>query len=133
MEGARFPRRSTGPPEKGVGSLQARGGPQRLNRVIEELCWEDPLFHVEGGSWTNNVSWLYGYDNVVGPMVQASKLFYEKAVKGGVPTWEHRYRNALFHLLAAQTSCFRYWGQGRWTDYGVEIFRRAIEILTHDF
>jgi len=108
-------------------------GPERLTRVIEELCTEDPSFSVEGGSWTNNISWLYGYDNVTGHMQQASTMFYEKAVKGRVPTWEHRYRNALFHLLAAQTSCFRYWGQGRWTDYGVEICRRAIEILTHDF
>ena len=66
-------------------------------------------------------------------MQQASAMFHEKVVKGLVPTWEHRYRNALFHLLAAQSSCFRYWGQGRWADYGVEICRRAIEILTHDF
>jgi hypothetical protein len=108
-------------------------GPERLNQVIEDLCREDPSFHLEGGSWTGNVSWLCGYDNVIGPMQQAGALFYEKAVKGRVPTSEHRYRNALFHLLAAQSSCFRYWGQGRWTDYGVEISRRAIEILTHDF
>jgi hypothetical protein len=66
-------------------------------------------------------------------MLRASALFDEKAVKGGVPSWEHRYRNALFHLLAAQSSCFRYWGQGRWTDYGAEICRRAMEILTYDF
>jgi hypothetical protein len=108
-------------------------GPERLGQVIEELHREDPSFHVEGGSWTNSISWVHGYDNVIGPMQQASALFYEKAVKGCVPTWEHRYRNALFHLLAAQSSCFRYWGQGRWTDYGLEISRRAIEILTHDF
>jgi hypothetical protein len=108
-------------------------GPEEIDRAIEELSREDPTFHIEGGSWTNNISWLYGYDNVVGPMLQASDLFYEKAVKGRVPTWEHHYRNALFHLLAAQSSCFRYWGQGRWTDYGIEISRRAIEILTHDF
>ena len=108
-------------------------GAERLSQVIEELRGEDPSFHMEGGSWTNNVSWLYGYDNVVGPMEKASALFYEKAIKGGVFSWEHRYRNALFHLLSAQTSCFRYWGQGRWTDYGIEMCRRAIEILTHDF
>ena len=28
---------------------------------------------------------------------------------------------ALFHLLLCQTSCFRYWGQGAWTDYGREL------------
>ena len=43
------------------------------------------------------------------------------------------YRNALFHLLASQTSCFRYWGQGVWTDYGQEICRRGMDILAHDF
>ncbi len=108
-------------------------GAEKLNRVIDGLRKEDPLFHAEGGSWTNNISWLYGYDNVVGPMLRVSTLFDEKAVKGGVASREHRYRNALFHLLAAQSSCFRYWGQGRWTDYGVEICRRGIEILTYDF
>jgi hypothetical protein len=108
-------------------------GAEKLNQVIDELAQEDPYFHTEGGSWTNNISWLYGYDNVDEPMLGASALFDEKAVNGGVPSWEHRYRNALFHLLAAQSSCFRYWGQGRWADYGVEICRRAIEILMHDF
>ena len=29
-----------------------------------------------------------------------------------------RYRRALFHLLACETSCYRYWGQGTWTGYG---------------
>ena len=108
-------------------------GPDGLNHAIGELCKEDPSFNVEGGSWTSNVSWLYGYDNVIEPVLRASDLFYDKAVKGGVSTWKHNYRNALFHVLAAQSSCFRYWGQGRWTDYGIEIARRAIEILAHDF
>jgi hypothetical protein len=33
----------------------------------------------------------------------------------------------------AETSCFRYWGQGTWTDYGQEICRRGADILCHDF
>jgi hypothetical protein len=45
----------------------------------------------------------------------------------------NRYRNALFHLMSSQTSCFRYWGQGLWTDYGREICRRTGEILRNDF
>jgi hypothetical protein len=36
-----------------------------------------------------------------------------------------RYRKALYHLLTAETSCYRYWGGGVWTDYGAEIARRA--------
>ena len=38
---------------------------------------------------------------------------------------------ALFHLLAAETSCYRYWGEGVWTDYGTELSRRTADILTH--
>jgi hypothetical protein len=41
-----------------------------------------------------------------------------------------RYRRALFHLLAAETGCYRYWGQGVWTDYGAELARRVADILT---
>lgn len=108
-------------------------GAEKLDRVLRELCDEDPTFHLEGSSWTNDVSWLFGYESVTGPLERTSTLFHEKATRGGVPTWEHHYRNALFHLLAAETSCFRYWGHGRWTDYGIEICRRATEILTHDF
>jgi len=35
--------------------------------------------------------------------------------------------------MVSQTSCYRYWGPGRWTDYGRELCRRAEAILTHDF
>ncbi|HXJ16700.1 MAG TPA: glycosyl hydrolase family 57, partial [Candidatus Polarisedimenticolia bacterium] len=109
------------------------GGPDKLSQVIDELRKEDNRFHVEGGSWTNNISWVRGYDALLGPMERVSSLFYEKVLKHGVPTNEYRYRNALFHLLISQTSCYRYWGQGMWVDYGREICRRASEILEHDF
>jgi hypothetical protein len=66
-------------------------------------------------------------------MEKVSSLFYEKAILSGVSTGENRYRNALFHLLTSQTSCYRYWGEGLWTDYGREICRRAQEILTYNF
>jgi hypothetical protein len=108
-------------------------GPTALDRVIDELRKEDPRFHVEGGSWTNNISWVQGYDALLGPMERLSSLFYEKVLKPGIPTTDPRYRNALFHLLISQTSCYRYWGQGLWVDYGREICRRATEILAHDF
>ncbi len=108
-------------------------GPERLAKAIAELRKEDSRFTMDGGSWTNNISWVRGYGEVLGPMEEVSSLFYEKAIKPGVPTSEARYRNALFHLLASQTSCYRYWGQGQWTDYGREICRRATDILTHDF
>ena len=108
-------------------------GPEKLANAIEELRKKDSRFNVEGGSWTNNISWVRGYDTLLGPMERVSSLFYERVLKPGVPTNEHRYRNALFYLLASQTSCYRYWGQGLFVDYGREICRRATEILNHDF
>ncbi|AOV16461.1 glycosyl hydrolase family 57 [Acidihalobacter aeolianus] len=113
--------------------MQPGDGPDRLAAVIDELKREDERFNMEGGSWTNNLSWVRGYDNVLGPMEKVSALFNEKALAAGVSSQEGRYRNALFHLLASQTSCYRYWGQGIWTDYGREICRRAEAILNNDF
>jgi len=106
-------------------------GPDTLEQVIEDLRKRDNRFHMEGGSWTNNLSWVRGYGHVLGPMEQVSALFAEKT--NGVPTTEKRYRNALFHLLITQTSCFRYWGEGVWTGYAHELCRRAGDILRYDF
>ena len=108
--------------------FKAGDGSEKLNQVIEELRKEDHRFHMDGGSWTNDISWVRGYDNVLGPMEEASSAFYEKIIKPGVSAKDGRYRNALFHLMTAQTSCYRYWGQGQWTDYGREICRRSIAI-----
>jgi hypothetical protein len=66
-------------------------------------------------------------------MERASAAFAENIVAKGVPTSHPAYRNALYHLLTAETSCYRYWGEGLWTDYGREIARRAAEIAEHDF
>ena len=113
--------------------LEPDAGPQRLAALIKDLEREDHRFHMEGGSWTNNISWVRGYESLLGPMEKVSSLFYEKVIRAGISSGEHRYRNALFHLLASQTSCYRYWGQGLWTDYGREILRRCEQILLHDF
>jgi hypothetical protein len=108
-------------------------GPEKLKQVIEQLKKEDHRFHMEGGSWTDNISWVRGYESLLGPMDKVSSLFHEKVLKPGVSSDDPRYRNALFHLLCSQTSCYRYWGQGIWTEYGKEICRRLEDILTHDF
>ncbi len=113
--------------------MQPGDGVERLERVIDELRREDSRFHVEGGSWTNDRTWVQGYANVLGPMQETSALFHEKVTRRGLPTSERRYRNALLHLLSSQTSCYRYWGQGEWTDYGREICRRTSDILTYDY
>jgi hypothetical protein len=57
-------------------------------------------------------------------------MFAEKMLTPGVPSSDPRYRQALYHLMTSQTSCFRYWGEGTWTDYGKELCRRTIEILS---
>jgi hypothetical protein len=108
-------------------------GPDKLHEVTEQLRREDERFHMEGGSWTNDRSWVEGYDDVIGPMERASAAFHETLDGREVDTDEHRYRNALYHLLISQTSCYRYWGEGRWTEYGKELCRRLQAILENDF
>nr|CRH05218.1 Conserved protein of unknown function [Candidatus Magnetococcus massalia] len=113
--------------------MQPGDGPEKLAKVIEACKQENHQFHMDGGSWTNDLSWVSGYENVLGPMESASSKFHEVITKPGVPSSDPRFRKALFHLMNSQTSCFRYWGQGTWTDYGVELCRRAEAILDHDF
>jgi hypothetical protein len=112
---------------------RAGSGPERLKAVIDELKREDHRFHVDGGTWTNDISWVKGYDHVLQPMERASAKFASEVTDRNIPTTHPAYRNALFHLLTAETSCYRYWGEGIWTDYGRELARRALEIVEHDF
>lgn len=111
--------------------FQGRSGTVALDEVIERLRKEDGRFHMEGGSWTNNLSWVRGYGHVLSAMEEVSAKFAAKTQN--VRTSEPRYRNALFYLLVSQTSCFRYWGTGLWTDYARELCRRTMAILDHDF
>jgi hypothetical protein len=114
--------------------MQPGDGPEKLAKVIEACKKEDHRFHMDGGSWTNNISWVQGYENVLAPMDKASSSFFEKVLRRqSLNTDEQRYRNALYHLLAAETSCYRYWGQGIWTDYGAEMARRAGAIVENDY
>ncbi len=108
-------------------AMEPGDGPDRLAEVIEQLRRDDGRFDMEGGSWTSDVSWVRGYEDVLAPMDEASSLFHEHLLARRVPADEPRYRKALFYLLAAETSCYRYWGEGIWTEYGREISRRAIE------
>jgi hypothetical protein len=114
------------------GRMSPGDGPGRLAEVIGQLQTEDGRFHMEGGSWTSNISWVRGYEQVLAPMDEASSLFHERVLAKSIPTDDPRYRNALFHLLAAEQSDYRYWGQGTWADYGAELARRAIDIVTYD-
>ncbi|HTU19822.1 MAG TPA: hypothetical protein VMG10_17295 [Gemmataceae bacterium] len=103
------------------------------DRAIADLKREEPHFTMEGGSWTNNISWVKGYDNVLTPMNRLSARFHQILDDRPIDRNSHAYRNALFHLLVAETSCYRYWGQGIWTEYAKEICRRGSDILTYDF
>jgi hypothetical protein len=111
--------------------LPEGAGPAALEKVIDELRQEDARFQMEGGSWTNNLSWVRGYESVLSAIERVSALFAEKT--RGVSRSDLRYRNALFYLLTSQTSCYRYWGSGVWTDYGRELVRRTNDILQYDF
>jgi hypothetical protein len=104
-----------------------KSGERSVEDIIQELK-SNSNFHMEGASWTNNISWVRGYENVLNPMNQLSSLFHEKF--NSVDTKEPKYRNALLHNLLLQTSCFRYWGQGTWTDYARQIYHTG-ELLLH--
>ncbi|MDT8405916.1 MAG: glycosyl hydrolase family 57 [Methylococcales bacterium] len=114
-------------------NVKPGAGSEKVNQVIEQLKKEDHQFHMDGGSWTNDLSWVKGYDDVLSAMEHASSVFNEKALKPGVDKNSTEFNNALYHLLSSQTSCYRYWGQGEWTDYGREICRRTQAILENDF
>jgi hypothetical protein len=107
--------------------------PGAADKALAEIRKSDPHFSMDGGSWTNNISWVAGYENVLTPMNRLSSQFHKVLDNKPIDRNSRPYRNALFHLLTAETSCFRYWGQGVWTDYGQEICRRGLEILAHDF
>jgi hypothetical protein len=107
--------------------MGSTSGPEELEKVIQQLRKEDNRFSMEGGSWTNNISWVRGYGDVLAPMEQVSAQFDQTLSK--VSPSDARRRNALFHLLTSQTSCYRYWGQGIWTDYARELVRRTTEII----
>jgi hypothetical protein len=110
-----------------------RWEPGAADVAIAQIKRENPGFSMEGGSWTNNMSWVQGYENVLTPMNKLSAQFHSILDKGSSDTSRQTFRNALLYLLVSQTSCFRYWGQGLWTDYAREICRRGSEILLHDF
>jgi hypothetical protein len=106
---------------------------ERVETAIAELKQSHPSFHMEGASWTNHLSWIRGYDNVLEPMQQLSAAFHQKydALVQQDPhvTQTKEYQEALLYTLLLQTSCFRYWGQGSWTDYAREIYRRGEGLL----
>ena len=107
-----------------------------IQSAINRLSAADAGFNMEGASWTNNLSWVEGYANVLGPMNQLSAQFhalFDRTVeRDSSITCTQAYQEALLHVLLLETSCFRYWGQGAWTDYAHEIHRRGNERLSQE-
>jgi len=106
---------------------------ESVQTAIAQLKASDASFSMAGASWTNNLSWVEGYANVLEPMNQLSARFHQLfdplvAKDPGITSSRH-YQEALLYLLLLETSCFRYWGQGTWTDYASEIYRRGIAAI----
>ncbi|GAB4372835.1 MAG: glycoside hydrolase [Elainellaceae cyanobacterium] len=107
--------------------------PADIEQAIADLNQSDPRFHMDGASWTNDISWVRGYENVLEPMKQLSVLFHERydTLVQNDPsiTQSQNYQEALLYNLLLQTSCFRYWGQGTWTDYARSLYERGKAVM----
>jgi hypothetical protein len=107
--------------------------PESVAAAIAELQEQDPPLSMAGASWTNNLSWVEGYANVLEPIHSLSAQFHQRfdalVAQDPTVTQTEPYQRALLHLLLLETSCFRYWGQGTWTDYARELHRRGVGAL----
>ena len=107
-----------------------RATPEAVQQAIEQLKQTDDRFHIDGASWTDDLSWVKGYKNVLEPMTELSALFHQRFdTQDPAVTGQANYQEALLYNLLLQTSCFRYWGQGAWTDYAREIYQRGKALL----
>ena len=107
--------------------------PETVAKAIDDLQHQDPPLSMAGASWTNNLSWVEGYANVLEPIISLSARFHQHfddlVAQDAAVTQTESYQKALLYLLLLETSCFRYWGQGIWTDYAREIHRRGLKAL----
>jgi hypothetical protein len=110
-----------------------RISPEAVEAVIAERKIADPRFSMDGASWTSDLSWVRGYENVLEPMNRLSSMFHEKydPLLRADPGIARRpdYQEALLYNLLLQTSCFRYWGQGIWTERARTLFERGVALL----
>jgi hypothetical protein len=103
--------------------------PNAANEAIQKVRETDPGFNLDRGSWTNDRSWVQGYENVLDPINTLSVNFHRRFDSEENNPQSPQYQEALLYLLLSQTSCFRYWGQGIWTDYAMEICNRGNRCL----
>lgn len=108
--------------------------PERVAAALATLRRSDPPLCFTGASWTNSLSWEEGYDNVLEPLRRLSARFHQTVdpllARDPAVRQTPAYQEALLALLLLETSCFRYWGQGRWTDYAHELARRGEAAIT---
>jgi hypothetical protein len=105
------------------------GAPQAADDAIRAVHETDPDFDLEKGSWTNDKNWVEGYGDVLDPMRQLSVRFHQKYDGYPADQTDAAYHEAMLYLLLSQTSCFRYWGEGLWTEYAKELCRRGLQVL----
>ncbi|MGB3692276.1 MAG: glycosyl hydrolase family 57 [Spirulinaceae cyanobacterium] len=112
---------------------QDQATPEKVEQAIKDLQANDQQFHTDGASWTNDLSWVKGYENVLEPMNKLSALFHQKydplVQQNPQVTQQPDYQEALLYNLLLETSCFRYWGQGTWTDYARQLYQRGEAII----
>ncbi|MEM1310377.1 MAG: glycosyl hydrolase family 57, partial [Cyanobacteria bacterium P01_H01_bin.153] len=107
-----------------------RPTPKSVQDAIAALQANGDRFHMEGSSWTSDRSWVEGYSNVMQPLQQLSARFHQAVQEGRLGDERSAtYHRALLHNLLLETSCFRYWGQGSWTQYAQTIYRRGLATL----
>ena len=110
--------------------------PVNVQKAIDQLQRQGHGFSMDGASWTNDLSWVQGYDNVLEPMLQLSADFHRRwdgtVDADASTTSDPDYQACLLHLLLSETSCFRYWGQGRWTEYAQTLVQRGDALLQQE-
>jgi hypothetical protein len=112
------------------GKRSTAPGPGAADQAIARLCARDPSFNLDRASWTNDRSWVAGYADLMDPVLRLSARFHTRWDGAGQAASDATgYRRSLLYLLLSQTSCFRYWGHGYWTDVAQEICRRGFESL----
>jgi len=115
------------------GKISGAITPTSVKKAINELKEEDQSFSLSGASWTNDLNWEDGYKNVLEPISKLSTYFHQTfdhlVIQDPSITKNHNYQEALLYLLLLETSCFRYWGQGKWTEYAKTIYGRGKEVL----
>ncbi|MEW6088288.1 MAG: glycosyl hydrolase family 57 [bacterium] len=104
-------------------------GHSACDEAIKKIKEKNPNYNLDRGSWTNDKNWVKGYEHILDPINRLSVEFHKKFDGVKIDPMDINYRKTLLYLLLSQTSCFRYWGAGIWTDYAKEITRRGMKAL----